>query len=64
MRPDFSKIDYRGTAGREPEPARKESSWLAPEGIPVKPWYTARDTADLEHLDYAAGLPPYLRGNS
>jgi methylmalonyl-CoA mutase len=32
------------------------------EGIEVKPLYTAADLEGLEHLDYAAGLPPYLRG--
>jgi len=28
----------------------------------VKPIYTARDLDGLEHLQYAAGLPPFLRG--
>jgi methylmalonyl-CoA mutase len=32
------------------------------EGIEVRPLYTAADLEGLEHLDYAAGLPPYLRG--
>ena len=36
--------------------------WMTLEGIEVKPLYTAADLEDLEHLDYAAGLPPYLRG--
>ncbi len=33
-----------------------------PEGVPVKASYTALDVSGLEHLDYAAGIPPYLRG--
>ena len=37
-------------------------NWSTPEGIEVKPLYTAADLEGLEHLDYAAGLPPYLRG--
>jgi len=37
-------------------------TWITPEGIEVKPLYTAADLEGLEHLDYAAGLPPYLRG--
>jgi len=36
--------------------------WMTLEGIEVKPLYTAADLESLQHLDYAAGLPPYLRG--
>ena len=36
--------------------------WMTLEGIEVKPLYTAADLEGLEHLDYAAGLPPYFRG--
>jgi methylmalonyl-CoA mutase len=36
--------------------------WLTPEGVEVKPFYTAADLAGIEHLDYAAGFPPFLRG--
>ncbi|EPG72624.1 methylmalonyl-CoA mutase [Leptospira fainei serovar Hurstbridge str. BUT 6] len=36
--------------------------WHTPEKIPVKPVYTAEDAKGLEHLEYAAGIPPYLRG--
>ncbi|MGA9584438.1 MAG: methylmalonyl-CoA mutase [Terracidiphilus sp.] len=36
--------------------------WLSPEHIAIKRWYTREDLADLEHLKYAAGIPPYLRG--
>ncbi|GHC05553.1 methylmalonyl-CoA mutase [Cerasicoccus arenae] len=32
------------------------------EQIPVKPLYTAKDYEGMEHLDYTAGLPPFLRG--
>ncbi|MFN8349995.1 MAG: methylmalonyl-CoA mutase [Flavobacteriales bacterium] len=32
------------------------------EEIPLKYFYTPVDTAQLEHLHYAAGIPPYLRG--
>ncbi len=36
--------------------------WMTPEQIPVNSIYCANDLAKMEHLDYAAGLPPYLRG--
>ncbi|MGB3841121.1 MAG: methylmalonyl-CoA mutase, partial [Bacteroidales bacterium] len=32
------------------------------EGIPIKNFYTYEDIVELEHLDYAAGIPPFLRG--
>ena len=37
-------------------------NWTTPELIPVKPVYTADDLIGMEHLDYVAGIPPYLRG--
>ncbi len=37
-------------------------NWTTPELIPVKPVYTAEDLKGMEHLDYVAGIPPYLRG--
>ena len=60
MRPDFSKIDYAPQAEHSSQP--EPSEWLSPEHIPIKSRYTPEDLADLRHLDYAAGLPPYLRG--
>ena len=33
-----------------------------PEGIVISQHYTAADLEGVEHLDYAAGLPPFLRG--
>ena len=33
-----------------------------PEHIEVKPVYTKEDLEGMEHLNYASGLPPYLRG--
>ncbi|WP_442845414.1 methylmalonyl-CoA mutase [Leeuwenhoekiella sp. H156] len=37
-------------------------SQLTAEEITVKKQYTARDLENLQHLDFAAGIPPYLRG--
>ncbi|HEX7007203.1 MAG TPA: methylmalonyl-CoA mutase [Alphaproteobacteria bacterium] len=36
--------------------------WTTPEGIPVKPLYTAEDLETLDHLGTLPGLPPYVRG--
>jgi len=36
--------------------------WHTPEGLDVKPLYTAADIADLEFIDTAPGLFPFVRG--
>ena len=36
--------------------------WKTPEHIQVKPAYTREDLEGMEHLDFVAGIPPYLRG--
>ncbi|MGB0083585.1 MAG: methylmalonyl-CoA mutase [Terracidiphilus sp.] len=60
MRPDFTKIDWK-TAATETT-AREADEWLSPEHIALKNFYARADLEGLEHLDYAAGIPPYLRG--
>jgi methylmalonyl-CoA mutase len=60
MRPDFSKIDLKPAVERAN--AGENSEWLSPEHISVKGFYTHENLEGLEHLDYAAGIPPYLRG--
>src|SRR6056297_1139007 len=63
MRPDFNKInpDFTENKGGKVKPSEKVV-WETPEQIPVKAAYTRKDLEDLEHLHYAAGIPPYLRG--
>jgi methylmalonyl-CoA mutase len=61
MRPDFSKIDYQPRA-LAPNSEETDAGWKTAEHIDVKPRYSADDLAGMEHLAYAAGLPPYLRG--
>ncbi|MFR9166713.1 MAG: methylmalonyl-CoA mutase [Dysgonomonas sp.] len=68
MKPNFKNIDIKN-AGFEAlnaaEWANKneiKADWMTPELIPVKPVYTKEDLEGMEHLNYAAGLPPFLRG--
>ncbi|MDD2714107.1 MAG: methylmalonyl-CoA mutase, partial [Simplicispira sp.] len=37
-------------------------NWTTPDGIVVKPLYTAADTADLPYINTLPGCEPYLRG--
>ena len=60
-RPDFSKIKYRDLQIPKAAFASGEG-WETPEHISIKPSYSQSDLDQLEHLDYAAGLPPFLRG--
>ncbi|MFC4585821.1 methylmalonyl-CoA mutase [Sphaerisporangium corydalis] len=76
MIPDFSGIPLNpGTPGGEPGPAAWERAvreqagedpaaltWDTPEGIPVKPLYTAGDLQGLDFLSTYPGLAPFLRG--
>src|SRR6056300_429243 len=39
-----------------------ELNWQTPEGIPVKPVYTAEDLAGMEHVNTIPGYAPYVRG--
>ncbi len=68
MRPDFKNIDIKnaGFAAQNAAEWAKangiEADWKTPEQIQVKPVYTKEDLEGMEHLNYASGLPPYLRG--
>ena len=63
MRPDFSKIKFNEFTKTEAEkPEKTACTWLTNERIKVKPLYTADDLGGMEHLNYAAGLPPFLHG--
>jgi methylmalonyl-CoA mutase len=63
---DFEKkstADWAQLASRELGGKPADSlAWKTPEGIAVKPLYTAADLEQLEYLDTVPGFPPYLRG--
>jgi methylmalonyl-CoA mutase len=40
----------------------ENTDWLSPETISIKPFYTKEDLADLPHINFSAGIPPFLRG--
>ncbi len=59
MRPNFSDLKYNGGAACSKV---ENSEWLTPEKIVVKTNYNESDLEGLEHLNYAAGVAPFLRG--
>ncbi len=69
--PDFSTVEFdtspEGTASPLADwqalvGARADHRWRTPEGIEVKPVYTAEDLEPVTHLETMPGLPPFLRG--
>jgi methylmalonyl-CoA mutase len=66
MRPDFKNIEFKSMgyrtskAGAADDTAQRE--WMTAEHIPVRPFYTREVLDGMEHLQYAAGIAPYLRG--
>ena len=67
MRKDFSQIDiYAGIQQKNGQQWQKENgisaNWRTPEQIDIQPVYTKEDLEGMEHLNYAAGIAPFLRG--
>ncbi len=65
MRAKFSDIEFKGAASAAccaSKPCGEGEPWITAEQIPVKGLYTAADLEGMEHLNYAAGLAPFLRG--
>lgn len=68
MRPKFNNIDLKGLPVTKKEVHKWEKEkgikkgWLTPEMIQIKSAYTREDLKDMEHLNYAAGIPPFLHG--
>ncbi|WP_083750250.1 methylmalonyl-CoA mutase [Rhodohalobacter halophilus] len=62
MRPDFSNIDLKTNITPEHPTASNGVAWETPEKITLKNSYSKDDISELTHLNYAAGIPPYLRG--
>ena len=62
MRKNFKNIDIFANTGNTTGCNTECKTFDTAEQIKVKQVYTATDIENMEHLDYAAGLPPFLRG--
>lgn len=67
MKPDYSKTNIKellkhsekaGSTGQR----QGIADWETPEHILVKPVFTKAEFEGMEHLEFAAGIPPFLRG--
>ncbi|MEE1003982.1 MAG: methylmalonyl-CoA mutase [Bacteroidaceae bacterium] len=66
-RKSFNNIDiYAGIEAKNGQAWQKENgitaNWKTAEQIDIQPVYTKEDLEGMEHLDFAAGIPPFLRG--
>ncbi|MBL0421819.1 methylmalonyl-CoA mutase [Ramlibacter sp. AW1] len=52
----------RAAARSAPDGDVQALNWITPDGIAVKPLYTAADLQGLAHADTLPGFEPYLRG--
>lgn len=55
---EWEALVAKQSKGLTPE----DLTWVTPEGIDLKPLYTAADTADLPFMDSLPGLEPFIRG--
>jgi len=64
LRPNFTDIEFKDFYFPESnqKAENSENVWMTPEGIEIKSLFTEQDLLDMEHLHYAAGIEPYLRG--
>ncbi len=62
MSDETAKEKLTGGKGTTQNTARGQDHFMTAEGIAVKQQYSPGDIEHIEHLNYAAGIPPYLRG--
>jgi methylmalonyl-CoA mutase len=63
MIPDFTKVKLQTAVSAKGRACETHGSeWMTNEQIAVKPCYSSEDTDGAEHLQYLAGIPPFLRG--
>jgi methylmalonyl-CoA mutase len=60
--PDFTRVPLESDAAPAEGWVADVPTWDAPEGIGVRPLYTAADLADVDFLATYPGIAPYLRG--
>ena len=62
IRNDLRHINLDSISTNEEQHQSLSENYLTAEGIELKPNYSEKDIENLEHLDFAAGFAPNLRG--
>ena len=61
-RKDIQHINLKKTDTKSPKSSVANKTYTTAEKIEVKNRYSAEDLKNLDHLEFAAGISPYLRG--
>ena len=61
-RKDLQNISLADKEFSQRKPDSEKETFMTPEEIEIKTSYSKNDIKEAEHLNYAAGIPPYLRG--
>ena len=62
MQPDFKNIPFRRVVSEKKNTSESTTPWMSPEGIAIQNKYIKADLAEVQHINFAAGVPPFLRG--
>ncbi len=62
MKPNFKEVNIKQATKTDANVEQLGDNWITAEQIAVKPIYTKDDLQEMEHLNYAAGIAPFLRG--
>jgi len=62
QRKDLQHIKLTAPALGKRQKENENNTYKTPEEINLQPFYSKEDIKDLKHLNFAAGIPPYLRG--
>ena len=62
QRKDLQNISLADKEFSQRKPESEKETFKTPEEIEIKTSYSKEDISESEHLNFAAGIPPYLRG--
>ncbi len=60
--PDFFHIAFDRHIYQDDNTVPDETTWMTPESIPTKAYFSRDDMADAEHSRFVSGIAPFLRG--
>ena len=62
QRKDLQNLSLADKEFSQRKPESEKETFKTPEEIEIKTSYSKEDISESEHLNFAAGIPPYLRG--
>ena len=62
QRKNLQQLTLKKSVSQKADGQQIDQNFATAEGIDLKPVYSEEDIKDAGHLNFAAGIPPYLRG--